>query len=442
MSNQLSLFDKKIKPTNIPLAEKVRPLSVDQIKGQNKLLSEDSALRNMLMTDRFSSFILWGPPGTGKTTIARLIAASSKKRFVSFSAVLASIKDVKAVMSEAEYNLQSSNVGTILFVDEIHRFNKSQQDAFLPYIESGAIILIGATTENPSFEIIPALLSRCQVFVLEQLQIEDLKEILQRAIISLSLKNRVNDDIMEFLAEQSGGDARKALNYLEIVAANLPENKQISLESVVKILAKRSMFYDKNREEHYNVISALHKSLRGSDPQAGLYWLARMLEAGEDPLYVARRLVRFATEDVGLADPQALVQAIAVKEAVHFLGMPEANTALAQLVVYLATAPKSNSLYISYKKAADDAGKTSHLGVPFHIRNAPTKLMKDLDYGKNYKYSHEYENSYSYQNYFPEKLGEQTYYEPSSFGFEKEIRKRLDWWNKLKEKSKSTKKEK
>ena len=319
-------------------------------RDRPKLLSPDSALRNMLETDKYSSFILWGPPGTGKTTIARLIAARSKKRFISFSAVLASIKDVKAVMSEAEYNLQSQNVSTILFVDEIHRFNKSQQDAFLPYIESGAIILIGATTENPSFEIIPALLSRCQVFVLEQLSDQDLLDILERALKVIGKPDRFSPEVLEFLVGQSGGDARKALNYLEMIATNLEDGKPLDLKKAEKILSKKAMFYDKDREEHYNVISALHKSLRGSDPQAGLYWLARMLEAGEDPLYIARRLVRFASEDVGLADPQALIQAIAVKEAVHFLGMPEANTALAQLVVYLATAPKSNSLYTAYKK--------------------------------------------------------------------------------------------
>jgi len=436
MSDQFSLFDKEIKPTNIPLAEKIRPQSLTGIFGQEKILKQGSLLRNMIETDNYSSFILWGPPGTGKTTIARLIERKTSSRFIAFSAVLSSIKDVKAVMKEAEYNLKDKNKSTIIFIDEIHRFNKSQQDAFLHYVESGAIILIGATTENPSFEIISPLLSRCHVFVLEQLSDDDIISIIKQALEVVEAKLKFEEKCFPYLAELSSGDARKALNYLESIFRNAKKDQKIDVKFISKILSRKAMFYDKDREEHYNVISALHKSLRGSDPQAGLYWLARMLEAGEDPLYVARRLVRFASEDVGLADPNALVQAIAVKDAVHFLGMPEANVHLAQLVVYLATAPKSNALYSAYKKAAADAQKTSHLGVPFHIRNAPTKLMKDLDYGKDYKYSHEFEDAYSYQNYFPDKMSEKTYYKPSKFGFEKEIKKRLDWWKKLKEEQK------
>lgn len=436
MSDQISLFEKNIKPTNIPLAEKIRPQNLDEMFGQEKLLENSSLLQNMINTDNYSSFIMWGPPGTGKTTIARIIQQNTKSRLISFSAVLSSIKDVKAVMKEAEYNLKEKNKSTILFIDEIHRFNKSQQDAFLHYIESGAVILIGATTENPSFEIIPPLLSRCDVFVLEQLSDKNIEKILKRALSVIEIKLNFNEDCVPYLAQQSGGDARKALNYLESIIKNTSAEQKIDVKTISKILTKKAMFYDKDREEHYNVISALHKSLRGSDPQAGLYWLARMLESGEDPMYVARRLVRFASEDVGLADPNALVQAIAVKDAVHFLGMPEANVALAQLVVYLATAPKSNSLETAYIKAAKDAQKTSHFGVPFHIRNAPTKLMKDLDYGKDYKYDHQYKNAYSYQKYFPDKMKEKTYYKPSKFGFEKEIKKRLDWWKKLRDKEK------
>lgn len=439
MSDQLSLFTEAKKPTNIPLAEKIRPQELDQVFGQQKLLKPGSQLRSMIESDSYSSFILWGPPGTGKTTIARLIETKTSHRFISFSAVLSSIKDVKAVMKEAEYNLKAQNKGTLLFIDEIHRFNKSQQDAFLHYIESGAVILIGATTENPSFEVIPALLSRCNVFVLEQLSDEDIIQILKRALDALSVNVDFETNSLPFLAELCGGDARKALNYLEIILKNIKQDSAVNVEFISRILSRKAMFYDKNREEHYNVISALHKSLRGSDPQAGLYWLARMLEAGEDPLYVARRLVRFASEDIGLADPNALVQAIAVKETCQFLGMPEANVALAQLVVYLATAPKSNKLYEAYKKAAQDARETSHLGVPLHIRNAPTKLMKKLDYGKNYKYDHVHENSYSYQKYFPDKMQEKTYYQPSQFGYEKEIQKRLDWWKKLRFEQKNDK---
>ncbi len=436
MSDQISMFNKGKKPTNIPLAEKIRPQSIEEIMGQNKLLEKGSQLWNMIENNNYSSFILWGPPGTGKTTIARLIEKKTSNRFLSFSAVLSSIKDVKAVMKEAEYNLKEKNKSTILFIDEIHRFNKSQQDAFLHYIESGAVILIGATTENPSFEVILPLLSRCNVFILQQLSDEDIISIINRALEVTEIKFEFEEKCLPFIAELSSGDARKALNYLDSIIKNTKEGQKINVTFISKILSRKAMFYDKDREKHYNVISALHKSLRGSDPQAGLYWLARMLEAGENPMYVARRLVRFASEDVGLADPNALVQAIAVKDTVHFLGMPEANVALAQLVVYLATAPKSNSLYSAYKKAAADAQKTSHLGVPLHIRNAPTKLMKDLNHGKGYEYDHQYENAYSYQNYFPEKMGEKVYYKPSKFGFEKEIKKRMDWWKKLKEKEK------
>jgi putative ATPase len=420
------------KPANIPLAEKVRPQVIADILGQDLLLKEGALLRNMIERDDYSSFILWGPPGTGKTTIARLIEKNTRHGFCYFSAVLSKIQEVKDLMERAAYLLRAEGRKTIVFVDEIHRFNKAQQDAFLPYVESGAIVLFGATTENPSFEIIPALLSRCHVFVLESLQEDEIREILHRALATLPGDLSFDNEALRELAARSGGDARKGLNHLEMVCRAAAPGEKVGPEFVLQAISQRSLFYDKNGEEHYNLISALHKSLRGSDPQAALYWLARMLEAGEDPMYLVRRLARFASEDVGLADPNALVQAMAAKEAVHFLGMPEANNALAQLTVYLATAPKSNALYTAYNAAKKDALETSHHKAPLHIRNAPTKLMKDLGYGKDYKYSHDYRDSYNYQKYFPDRIEEKTYYTPSPFGFEKEIKKRLDWWEGLK----------
>jgi len=435
LKNEQSDFlqEQELKDRRVPLAEKLRPQNLNDLRGQKKLINTDSLLSQMINKLQYHSFIMWGPPGSGKTTIARIIERSSPLRFIHFSAVLSGINDVKNVMKEADYVHRNKGEQTILFIDEIHRFNKSQQDAFLPFVESGAVILIGATTENPSFEVIPALLSRCHVFVLETLTEEDIKEILRNGFVELNLE--IDEDVLGWMAGNSGGDARRALNELELIREWLQENPHPKIEDLAKTLAKKTMFYDKNREEHYNLISALHKSMRGSDPQAALYWLARMLEAGEDPRYIIRRIIRFASEDIGLADPQALVQAIAAKDALLFIGMPEASVALSQAVIYLATAPKSNALDAAYQTAAKDARKTSHYGVPLHIRNAPTKLMKELNYGKDYHYDHDFANKYSYQKYFPDQMDEKDYYNPGDYGFEREIAKRIAWWKKLREES-------
>ena len=419
-------------PEDRPLAEKCRPATIDQIEGQEKLLAENSPLRLMIEKDDYSSFILWGPPGCGKTTVAKLIETKTDHAFCPFSGVLSKITEVKKLMERARFLHNNENRKTLVFIDEIHRFNKSQQDAFLPYVESGAIVLIGATTENPSFEIIPALLSRCHLFVLEPLKEEHLRNILTKALSNLCKNLSFADDALNFLCRKAGGDARKGLNLLELISRRAEHGDTVTLENIEDSLNISIPFYDKKGEEHFNLISAFQKSIRGSDPQAALYWLARMLEGGEDPMYITRRLVRIATEDIGLADPQAIVQAVAIKDAVHFLGMPEANTALSQLTIYLATAPKSNSTEKAYNSAKKDALVTGHLKVPPSIRNALTKTMKDLGYGKGYRYSHDFSNSYSYQNYFPERMKEKTYYIPSQFGFEKEIKKRLAWWDKLK----------
>ncbi|MDK9708430.1 MAG: replication-associated recombination protein A [Desulforhopalus sp.] len=430
---QVSVFEETGHSPEVPLAEKARPIEIEDLFGQDQLLTPGFSLRQMIENDQYGSFILWGPPGSGKTTIARLIEKKTKHTFCSCSAVLSKIAEVKGLMEKAAHRHSYENRKTIVFVDEIHRFNKAQQDAFLPYVESGAVTLIGTTTENPSFEVIPALLSRCHVFVLEPLSVENLHKILHRAVSLVPKHLTCEGPVLQFIAEKAGGDARKALNDLEMVCRNAETGDTITLEAMEKATNTRCLFYDKNGEEHYNLISAFQKSIRGSDPQAALYWLARMLEGGETPLYLARRLVRIASEDIGLADPQALVQSLAAKDAVHFLGMPDAAVALCQATVYLATAPKSNALETAYLAAKDDAGKTSHLKVPLAIRNAPTKLMEDLGYNKGYRYSHDFDNHYSYQKYFPDAFPEKAYYSPSPFGFEKEIQKRLDWWKRLRD---------
>lgn len=414
----------------IPLAERMRPNSLDEFYGQERLLAPGGLLREMIEADEVSSFILWGPPGVGKTTLARLISKITNTSWISFSAVTSGIKEIKGVMAEATANFNFAGKRTILFVDEIHRFNRAQQDAFLPYVEAGTIVLIGATTENPSFELNSALLSRLKVFVLDELTVEALTEILFRALTDeerglgkMGLK--ISKDQLSIIATYSSGDARTALNSLELLSSVMKRRgNQDATDGQVKNAVQQAILkYDKTGENHFNLISALHKSIRNSDADASLYWLARMLEAGEDPMYVARRLVRFASEDIGLAHPQALEQAVAAMQAVNLIGMPEGKLALAQLVVLLSYCPKSNAVYRAYGAAANDAHNSLQHPVPFHLRNAPTKLMKDIGYGKGYNYAHDYENANTDMKCLPEELQGTVYFEPSNRGFEGKLKK-------------------
>jgi putative ATPase len=424
----------------------MRPRTFDEFVGQEELLAPGKPLRQAIERDLLQSIILWGPPGTGKTTLARIIADMTKARFVSFSAVLAGIKEIREVMTEAERLRRTTGRRTIVFIDEIHRFNKAQQDAFLPRVEAGDIILIGATTENPSFEVNAALLSRSKVFVLRGLTTEEVESILARALKDpeRGLGGEgvdIEPDALRAIAMYANGDARSALNLLDLSVAAAPladGGRRVDVGRVEQTIQRRALLYDKSGEEHYNLISALHKSMRNSDPDASVYWLARMLEAGEDPLYIARRLVRFASEDVGNADPQALTVAVAAKDAVHFIGMPEGNTALAQAAIYLATAPKSNAVYEAYNNAATDAHRDVAAPVPLHLRNAPTKLMKDLEYGKGYRYAHDEADAVADMSCLPQALEGRKYYQPRERGFEKEIKRRLDGWEEIKKRRRTT----
>ena len=427
---QPSLFDS---PKSEPLASRMRPVNLEEFAGQQHLIGEGKILRKMIESDNVSSMIFWGPPGVGKTTLARIIAKQTKSEFITFSAVTSGIKEIKKVMEDADNN-KRLGIKTIVFVDEIHRFNKAQQDAFLPFVEKGSIVLIGATTENPSFEVNNALLSRCRVFVLKELSSDDIMSLLKRALTDErgfgKEKVNISEENLKIIAEFANGDARSALTTLDMIVINGETDENgiinISKDTIEECLTKKTLLYDKNGEEHYNIISALHKSMRNSDPDAAVYWLSRMLEAGEDPIYIARRITRFASEDIGLADTNALNVAVNVYHACHFIGMPECNVHLAEAVIYMSLAPKSNSCYNAYMFASSDARKMLAEPVPLVIRNASTKLMKELNYGKGYQYAHDTEDKLTNMECMPPSLKGKTYYNPNTQGNEIRFKERLD----------------
>jgi len=431
-----------------PLAERMRPDCLENFFGQEKLVGKGKLLRELLESQSIPSLILWGPPGTGKTSLAKIISGSTQLDFIFFSAVLSGVKDVRKIVEQAALRLKSEKIKTILFVDEIHRFNKSQQDGFLPHVESGLLTLIGATTENPSFQVIAPLLSRCRVLVLEPLTDNDLKKIIERTLTDvehgLGADNlELEESAVDLLIDSADGDARKALNILEVAATLVFQKTSdntsvfvITEDHISEAAQKKTLRYDKDGEEHYNLISALHKSLRDSDPDGSIYWFYRMIDSGEDPLYIGRRLIRFASEDIGIADPNALVQAITGRQTYHMLGSPEGELALAQVVIYLATAPKSNSIYRASKTVRNRIKKSGSLPVPLHIRNAPTSLMKNLGYGKGYQYAHDTEDGLVEQNHLPPELEGTVFYQPTNRGYEAIVKDRLDKWRKILSKKK------
>lgn len=429
---QISIFEKD-KSNDEPLAARMRPKNLSEFAGQQHLIGEDKILSRLIESDKVPSMIFWGPPGVGKTTLAQIIAGKTKANFITFSAVTSGIKEIRNVMQQADRYARFGEK-TIVFIDEIHRFNKAQQDAFLPFVEKGSITLIGATTENPSFEVNGALLSRCKVFVLKALETDDIEQLLKRAIADPrgygSERVNITDDMLHMIAEFANGDARSSLTTLEMVVLNgdvQPDGTiDITMETLEQCISRKSLLYDKDGEEHYNIISALHKSMRNSDADAAVYWLTRMLEAGEDPLYVARRVTRFASEDVGLADPRALEIAIAAYQACHFIGMPECSVHLTQAVIYMALAPKSNAMKVAYFAARDDAREHMAEPVPMNIRNAPTSLMKGLGYGKGYKYAHDYEDKITAMQCLPDSLTGREYYKPTEQGVEGRFKERLN----------------